>query len=513
VRFAFLFHGEAVAPELPAIARITRFSMLRPPPNRRPGNFTAALATVAFALLPAPTALAQLATLSEFTTELSRSGFGIYSFSVFGTYSDARGPSISSTGQLVPDYSYHTYATGVSTSIGWRTRTSSKFHFSIRFSPSYMYEISSTGFIGHSFTPGNSLTASWAAAATPRWNVSGSLSASLGNFNQLLLTPNADQILTGTPGTSEEFGQTLLTGTSGNSELTTAANSAQSVVEGQESLLYGGFLLNSTATMSASYASTARMHITVSVSGSRTQTLPDPFAPRSAYLLNQTTSLSGSLSVSYRLAERTNANLTVTYARPVSSLYTTSNVSLNAGLSRRLTTHWSASASLGTGYILSASGNANNVPGFQRLGYQASFSTGYRLARNSLRASVSRSVSDNYGLASSATLTASAGWGWMPPRGHWGLSAGASWVRLEGGYLANQGYSFNAAIREALGRRVFGSLGTGYAIASGVTGPGGFVYPRTQTETVQISLGFRPYLGSPDASRLGVPAGVPSGGP
>jgi hypothetical protein len=504
-----LFHGEAVAPELPAIARTTCFSMLRTLPNRWPRNFTAALATAAFALLPAPTALAQFATLSEFTSELSRSGFGIYSFSVFGTYSDSRGPSISSIGQLIPDYSYHTYATGVSTSIGWRTRTSSRFHFNVRFTPSYMYEISSTGFIGHSFTPGNSLSASWAVAATPRWNVSGSLSASLGNFNQLLLAPNADQILTSTPGTSEEFGETLLTGTSGNSELTTAANSAQSVVEGQESLLYGGFLLNSTAAMSASYAGTPRMHIAVSVSGSRTQTLPDPFAPRGAYLLNQTTSVSGSVSISYRLAERTNSSLTVTYARPVSSLYTTSSVSLNAALNRRLTQHWSASASLGTGYILSSSSNGNNVPGFQRLGYQASFSTGYRLLRNSFRAGVSRSVSDNYGLASSATLTATAGWGWMPLRGHWGVSAGASWVRLEGGSLANQGYSFNAAVREALGRRVFASLGGGYAIASGVTGLGGFVYPRTQTETVQVSLGFRPYLGSPDASRLAAPSGGP----
>jgi hypothetical protein len=468
--------------------------MLRTLPNRW---FRTAIA--AFALLLGPTALAQLATLSEVTDELSHAGFGIYGLSVFGTYANTRGPTINSAGQLI-DYSYHTYATGVSTAIGWRTRGTSKFHFNVRFAPSYVYEISSAGFIGHSFTPGNSLQASWYSSVTPRWSVSGSLSASVGNYNQLLLSPNADQILTGTPGTSADFGQTLLTGTSSNTELTTAASSVQSVVTGQESLLYGGFLLSSTATMSATYAATPRMHISVSVSGSRSQNLPDPFAPKSAFLLTQTTSVSGSLAVSYALSERTNTFVSVSYGRPVSSLYTTSSASVNAGINRRLTEHWFAGASLGTGYILSG-----NVQGFQRLGYQASFNTGYRVLRSSFRGGVTRSVSDNYGLGSSATLVASAGWSWSPLGGHWGVSAGASWVRLEGGILANQGYSFNAAIRESFSRHVFASLGTGYAIATGLTGPGGIVYPRTETESVQLSMGFRPYLGSPDASRVGVP--------
>ena len=89
--------------------------MLRTLPNRRPRTATAVFVTAAFALLLAPTALAQLATLSEITDELSRAGFGIYGMSVFGTYSDTRTPTINSAGQLIPDYSYHTYATGVST--------------------------------------------------------------------------------------------------------------------------------------------------------------------------------------------------------------------------------------------------------------------------------------------------------------------------------------------------------------------------------------------------------------
>ena len=87
--------------------------MLRTLPNRR-----LLTATAAFALLLAPTARAQLATLSEVTNELSRSGFAIYNFSVFEVYNDTRGPTLNSTGQLIPDYSYHTYASGASASIG-----------------------------------------------------------------------------------------------------------------------------------------------------------------------------------------------------------------------------------------------------------------------------------------------------------------------------------------------------------------------------------------------------------
>jgi hypothetical protein len=476
--------------------------MLRKPPNQRSGT-----ATAAFALLLAPTALAQLGTLSEVTDELSRSGFGIYSLSVFGSYSDTRGPTINSIGQLIPDYTYHTNATGVSTSIGWRTRSTSKFHFNVRFTPSYLYEVSSSGFIGHSFTPGNSLAANWAGAASARWTVSGSLAASLGNFNQLLLSPNAQQILTGTPGTSAEFGETLVTGTSANTELTTAANSAQSVVAAQEDLLYGGFIFTATATISASYAATPRMSFAFSASGSRAQTLPDPFQPQTAYLLTQTTTMAGTMGMGYRLSERTNSSLSVSYSRPVSSLYTTPTVSLSAGLSRRLTQHWSAGGSVGTGYILPSS-NGTNIQGLQRLGYQASFYTGYRFLRNSFSGGVSRLVSDDYGLGAAATLSASAGWYWSPLRGHWGVSTGASWIRLEGTALANQGYSFSAAIRDSLSRRTFTSLGIAYAEASGFIGLGGVVYPRTQTETVQLNVGFRPYLGAPDASRLGAP-GIP----
>jgi hypothetical protein len=282
-----LFQREAVATELPAIARATRFSMLRTLSNQRPQtakttSATAVFAAAAFALLLAPTARAQIATLYEVTDELSRSGFGIYGFSVFGSYSYTRGPTLNSIGQVIPDYSYHTYATGISTSIGWRTRSNSKFHFDVRFSPSYVYEISSSGFIGHSFTPGNGLTASWSDAVSARWSISGNLSAAVGSFNQLLLSPNALQVLTGTPGTAAEFGQTLLTGTSANTQLTAAANSAQSLLVGQENLLYGGFLLTATAAMSASYAATPRMNISVLVSGSRMQSLPDPFTPQTA---------------------------------------------------------------------------------------------------------------------------------------------------------------------------------------------------------------------------------------
>jgi hypothetical protein len=498
-----------VAPELPAIARTAGFSMVRTLPNQRPQT-TPTLATAAFALLLAPTALAQLATLSEVTDELSRAGFGIYGFSVFGTYADTRGPTLNSIGQLIPDYSYHTYSTGASTSLGWRTKSHSKFHFNVRLSASYAYEISSTGFTGHSFTPGNSLTASWGTTLGPRWTVNASLSASLGNFNQLLLSPNADQILTATPGTADEFGETLVTGTSANTELTTAASSAQAVVAGQEGLLYGGFLLNTALVMSASYAATPRMHISIGLGGNRSQNLPDPFEPQSAYLLNQSTSVNGTVTVSYKLSERTNAFGSISYGRPVSSLYTTSSASVNVGLNRRMNEHWSAGASLGTGYILPGR-DGNNVQGFQRLGYQAGVNTGYRLLRSSFMGGVSRSVSDNYGLGSSASLSAHLGWYWRPLVGRWGVSAGASWVRLEGGPVANQGYSFSASIRDSLSSRVFASLGTGYAIASGIVGPGGIAYPRTQTESVQLSFGFRPYLGSPDASRFATPGlpGIP----
>src|SRR5579883_434323 len=443
--------------------------------------------------------LAQAQVMSTMVEEAERAGFGFYDVSVFGTYSNARTPVIAPTGGLISDYSFHTYSTGVSATVGWRSPSSKKWHLSVVFTPSYFYNISSTGFSRSRFWPRQNLDLNWGTPLSSRWTLNTSLVATAGEYSQLLLLANPAQVLVGTPGTPGQLATAILTNTT--------SGAAQAILTGQQNLLFGERFLTAAATASLSYAATNRLTFTESTSVSRTQGLGGG-GPQQPSLLRRSTYLNENLSASYRLGERTSVFGTLGYPRSVSSLFITPWLNVNAGLARNVTEHFSVTGSLGAGYIL-PSGQGPNGIGFQRGSWQASLNAGYRFFRQALVASFSRTVSDNYGLGSSGTIYARGAWHWSPLGSPWGISVGAAEMRLQGTQFGRQGYSLTASVNRSLTGRLFTSLSYGYGEGTGVASLLNPLVAHTHTQSVSLNFGFHPYFGKPDPGAFPGLPGMP----
>ena len=423
--------------------------------------------------------------------EFNRAGFGIYDVSAFSTYSNSFSPiSNPGTGTIIPDFSYHTIYAGVSTSIGWRTRKSSTLSFSVRYSPSYYYETSSTGFSTSRYAPSQNLSLSWSKKLGSKWSLSASLSGSLGDYNQMLLAPNGEQSLAALPGASTAFATSVLTGVTG----------ASSVLAAQQSLLYGGRFLNGAAMVSANYALSPRLTLSGTVNGNRMQHLKDSSsAVQTPFVIPQTTGLGAGLGVSYQLSPRTAVNANAVYVRVVSSLVTAPSASLMLGISREITDHLYARISAGAGYLLPYSQGTTSV-GLQREQWQAAGTLGYRILRHSFVFTASRTVSDAYGVGAAATLMLTGGWNWSPSRTSWGLNVGGSDIRLQGSQFGSDGYNINGGVRHPLGNRFSFGLSYGYGSfgIGALTVPGQNLPLQFRTQTGRVSLSWRPYLGYPD---------------
>lgn len=461
------------------------------------GRFAVAACAVGAGLGSASPARAQV--MSTMVAEAERAGFGFYDVSVFGTYSNARTPLIGPTGSLISDYSFHNYSTGVSAAVGWRSPSSKKWHLNLIFTPAYFYTISSTGFSRSRFFPRQNLNLTWGLPLSARWNLNTSLTATGGEYNQILLLSNPDQALAGTPGAAGQLASAVLSNTT--------SGAAQSVLAGQQNLLYGASFITATANVLLSYAATERLTLSEGTSVSRTQSLGNAGGPQQVSLIHQSTYLNESISADYRLGERTNLFGAFEYSRTISSLYVTPWLNVNAGVARKLTEHVFVNGSLGAGYIL-PSGQGPTQTGFQRAQWQAAFNAGYRFYRQSLVGGVSRSVADNYGLGASGTIYVRAGWHWSPLGSPWGITLGATEIRLQGTQFGRQGYHVNAGITRNLGGRVFTSLSYGYGEGSGVASLANPVLAHTHTQSVSLNFGYHPYLGRPDSGAFqGFPGG------
>ncbi|MBV8847299.1 MAG: hypothetical protein JO307_31200 [Bryobacterales bacterium] len=454
-------------------------------------------------------------TMTSAVNELQRAGFGFYNLSVFGGYTNSTFPTVDSTGTINPNFAFHTLMTGVTASIGWRAKKSEHLHFDVRYTPSYYYQASSTGLHTSRFTPNQNLTLGWNQTFKTRWSMGANLVVVYSDYNQLLLLSDPNQIYAGIPGTPGEYATAVLSGSGTNAGLNAAAG-ASSVVAGQQNLLYGNRILSGAASFSLGYEVSPRLHLTGGFSGSRMQHLADNTAPQTPYLLQQSSTVSATLGLNYLLSERANLTGNMSYSRAISSLYSVPSMNIMIGAGYRLTEHLFVHGAGGAGYLLPITQGGVSTP-FSRTQWQASAGLGYRILRQSFMGTVARTVSDNFGLNGSATLLASAGWGWSPLGSSWGITAGAAEVRLSGTNYGNQGYRVMAGLTRTVKSHIFMNLSYGYGAGNSLlplagtglaaTGLAGTRYS-SQSHSVRLTIGIRPYLGSP----IGIGASPAEGG-
>ena len=433
--------------------------------------------------------------------ELNRAGFGLYSISAFSVFNNATTPYLNPTTQIIqPNFNFQSYSSGLSASLGWRARKAANSQLFIRFTPSYYYLNSSTGLSRSQFIPNQALTVNWSRAIGSKWHIGAALSATVADYNQMLLVQNGAQGLAGLPSTSGQFVPGLLSGATGSTAILAA----------QQNYFYGGYFINATASVTASYAVTERLTITGTASGNRIQHLNiGNNGTAIPYVIPKTTGLSGAMTLSYRLSERTNLFGSVNYTTARSALAVTPSAAFSVGANRRVTDHFFVNFDVGAGYLLPR-GVGSGSAGFQREQWQASGSLGYRLYRQSFVFNASRSVSDPYGVIASATVWLTGGWSWHPGQSAWSLTLGGSDIRLEGSQFGRNGYSLNAGLSRFLGDRRFsmslsagyGSYSVGQITVAGV--PSALSQPlQLNSESVRLSLNWHPYLGQPDPDPIG----------
>jgi hypothetical protein len=433
---------------------------------------------------------------SNVTQELDRAGFGIYDISVFGGYTASRTPTFNSTGALISDYGFHSILSGVSGSIGWRSRKSDTWHLVIRYTPSYYYQTSSTGFHASKFAPNQNLNLNWSQPFATKWTIGVSLSVAESQYNQLLLLSDPSQILAGSPGTAGELAAAVLIGAGTNANLNATATGANAIIAGQQNLLYGNRIFTGTGQVHLNYQVNPRLNLSANLGVSRMQHLDDNSNP-TPYLLTQSTYFNGSLGLGYLLSERTNVFASIGYSRGLSSLADIPSANMNFGVGRSVTDHLFVRGSVGLGYILPAGQGTS----FQRTNWQASAGAGYRVLRQSFIGSVSRTVADNFGLGAQASLVASAGWNWHPVSGRYGLTAGGAEQRLDQTPFGRQGYRVMGGIYTMLKDRIVMNLSYGYGsgTSSLLTASNSPTVPyHSVSHSIRLTLSWSPYFGKPD---------------
>ena len=409
------------------------------------------------ACLGAGTAAAQSGAAGFFNPlSASRDGIHLYGVSVFGDYFSGGIPFELPTVSMLPTSSTPV-VTGGSAALGWsRTRDGSS--LAVSYTPSFYASTDRT--VVNYLNGGFSLN--WNRKVNQKWTVSASVSGQVSSLEQTYFAANAFGLAASLPSTFDSLAGAMLSGTFTDAQLASALTGASGHLLPEETYLYGQRFGSASARAGLSYAPTGRSSFHISVSATRIQHLSfgqttDAGAPLT---IPQTTSGSVSLGWGYSLSPRTHIGLDASTSRTFSRLldgYTTQGA---FSIGRTMSEHWFVQGRIGAGvatYTRQTVATPSNLP------YTAGGSIGYKVRSHTLIASFDRSLADSYGLGSTSTDSAMAGWAWKAPGSLWSLSANYGYQRLNGGIeRGNESWRATGGIARALSQHLFISLQYAY---------------------------------------------------
>jgi hypothetical protein len=156
-------------------------------------------------------------------------------------------------------------------------------------------------------------------------------------------------------------------------------------------------------------------------------------------------------------------------------------------IGRTISEHWFVQGRVGGGvttYLHQTVATPSNIP------YTAGGSIGYKMHSHTLITSFDRSLADSYGLGSTSTDSAMAGWAWKAPGSLWSLSANFGYQRLNGVLvLRNESWRATGGIARSVNSHVFMSLQYAYLEAPSIQGTVG---PLGAQSAVIMSLTWSP---------------------
>ena len=407
--------------------------------------------------LGAGTAAAQSGAAGFFNPlSASRDGIHLYGVSVFGDYFSGGIPFELPTASMLPT-SNTPIVGGGSASLGWsRTRDGSS--LAVSYTPSFY--VSSDQSVFNYLNGAISLSGN--RKLGQKWTVSASVSGQVSSLQQTYFAANAFGLAASLPTTFDSLAGAMLSGTFTDAQLASALTGAAGHLLPEETYLYGQRFGSASAQAGLSYAPTGRSLFRISVSAMRTQHLSFGQTTDAGATLTipQTTSGSVSLGWGYSLSPRTHIGLDASTSRTFSRLldgYTTQGA---FSIGRTMSEHWFVQGRIGAGvatYTRQTVATPSNLP------YTAGGSIGYKVRSHTLIASFDRSLADSYGLGSTSTDAAMAGWAWKAPGSLWSLSANYGYQRLNGGIeRGNESWRATGGIARALSQHLFISLQYAY---------------------------------------------------
>jgi hypothetical protein len=389
----------------------------------------------------------------------SRDGIHLDGVSIYGSYFSGGIPfeMASSSNFLAPGAQA---VGGGSIRLGLsRTREDSS--LAITYSPSFIAspDYTNVNLINSSFS------LNWHRKVGQKSSVDTGITALVSDLQQTYFSANAFGQAASLPTTFDGLAAAMLSGTFTDSQLASALTGASARMTPEQTYLYGARFLSATVRAGFSYAPTGRSSFHASVFATRVQHLgsgqtTDGEVPA---IIPQTTSGGASLGWAYALSPRTHIGLEASTTRTFSRVQNSYASTAAFSIGRTISEHFFVQGRVGGGlttYLHQTIATPSNIP------YTAGGSIGYKMHAHTLIASFDRSLADSYGLGSTSTDSALAGWTWKAPGSLWSLSANYGYQRLNGGLvIRNESWRATGGIARALNGHVFMSLQYAYFTA------------------------------------------------
>jgi hypothetical protein len=254
-------------------------------------------------------------------------------------------------------------------------------------------------------------------------------------MDQFLFAPIQSAAVASTAAQFEDLAAGVLSGRSANPQLQSVLTSAPILDSPARNLLYGNRMFTASVLGSLAYSYSPRLSLTFSATGGRTQHLSDDGSNTAAngYLLLDTNSGGGSITLSYSLSPRTEVGGSAGVSRILSSVADAYNGTATAFIGRSLSQRWFLRLQGGLGVT---DGTAYGR-GYTRPQPVVGSQLGYKTFSHTFLFSGDRTVSDSFGVGASTTLSAGVGWRWKRPGRQVWLEASFSGQQLQGDLYQN----------------------------------------------------------------------------
>lgn len=373
-------------------------------------------------------------------------GFQFYGLTSSATYFDNR---LSNT-QIPQPFTGSDWLFQSSASMGW-SRPSKNTNTSIGYAPSYFGSLRNPdwSFWNHSLTLNTNTPRT--LTISPRWTFDFALMTNFTNLNQSLFAPTTLDNIASAPASFDQLAGAMIRQNPSSDQLAPVINGVPVTDSAANVLFYGDRMFMGGVQGTFTYAQSGRLSMMFGGGGSRMQHLTSfgGGSNPSRHLVPYTNNANANVGLSYSLSPRTQIGVNTGTVRTFNRLQDSYANYATAFAGWTLSRRWFLTVTGGAGMIVPLR-ETYRVP--TKVGYMGGTVIGYKTREHAFLVDVKRSIGDNYGIGSNATMSADAAWSWSRPGRSWWISAGSGRQDLGTPGSSNiQAWRSHASFGQAIG--------------------------------------------------------------